>query len=85
MNFRLFDRTYVVRRFYSNRLAGSAIAGVLVCPGDVVVADGDGVIVVPRVVAEKVALHAREILESDKAGRRRLYESLGRPLDQTVK
>jgi regulator of RNase E activity RraA len=61
------------------------IGGVLVCPGDVVVADGDGVIIVPRNVAEQVAKHAREILDKDKAGRKSLYESLGRPLDKTVK
>lgn len=61
------------------------IGGVLVCPGDVVVADGDGVVVVPRAVAEQVAKYASEILVGDKAGRKALYEDLGRPLDKTVK
>lgn len=61
------------------------IGGVLVCPGDVVVADGDGVIVVPRKVAKQVAIYANEVLEKDKAGRRNLYKSLGLPLDKTVK
>lgn len=62
-----------------------SIGGVLVCPGDVVVADGDGVVVVPRSVAEKVAKYAAAILTNDKAGRKGLYESLGRELDKTVK
>lgn len=61
------------------------IGGVLVCPGDVVVGDGDGVVIVPRAVAEQVAKYANEILVKDKAGRKGLYESLGRPLDKTVK
>jgi regulator of RNase E activity RraA len=61
------------------------IGGALVRPGDVVVADGDGVIVVPREHAADVARRARAVLDSDKAGRRGLYERLGRPLDETVR
>ena len=59
--------------------------GVLVEPGDIIVADGDGVIVVPRAHASQVAEYAKGILDGDKAGRRRLYEKLGLPLDDSVK
>jgi 4-hydroxy-4-methyl-2-oxoglutarate aldolase len=58
--------------------------GVLVRPGDVVVADGDGVVVVPREQAGVVARAARQILESDKSGRRGLYRELRMPEDNTV-
>lgn len=60
------------------------IGDVQVRPGDVVVADGDGVVVVPREVALKVAAYAHKIIEGDKAARRDLYKSLGLPDDPSV-
>jgi len=60
------------------------VGGVIVHPGDVVVADGDGVIVVPRKMAFDVARYAHRELANDKAGRRQLYEELGMELDETV-
>jgi 4-hydroxy-4-methyl-2-oxoglutarate aldolase len=59
--------------------------GVLVYPGDVVVADGDGVIVVPREQALTVGRLAREINDDDQKGRRRRFEKLGIKPDETVK
>jgi 4-hydroxy-4-methyl-2-oxoglutarate aldolase len=59
--------------------------GVLVYPGDLVVADGDGVIVVPREHALQVGKLAREIMEGDQKGRAMRYKKLGLPLDDTVK
>jgi regulator of RNase E activity RraA len=49
------------------------LGGVLVRPGDVVVADGDGVVVVPREHAEEVAGYARTFL--DNIGKQR-YEQM---------
>ncbi|MFO7901217.1 MAG: RraA family protein [Planctomycetota bacterium] len=59
-------------------------AGVLVYPGDVVVGDGDGVIVVPREHALEVGRHAREIHDGDEASRANRFDRLGIPRDQTV-
>jgi 4-hydroxy-4-methyl-2-oxoglutarate aldolase len=60
------------------------IGGVVIRPGDVIVADGDGVVCVPREFAKPVAEFAHEILNGDKKARRALYERLGMPLDKTV-
>jgi regulator of RNase E activity RraA len=59
--------------------------GVLVIPGDIVVADGDGVVVVPRAQAEAVTAYARKIMESDQDGRRTLYRKAGLKEDVSVR
>jgi regulator of RNase E activity RraA len=61
------------------------VGGVLVMPGDVVVADGDGIIVVPRAVALEVARYAHKVIDSDKNARRDLYKKLGLPEDKSTK
>jgi regulator of RNase E activity RraA len=59
-------------------------AGVLVFPGDLIVADGDGVIVVPREHALTVGKLAREIHLGDEKSRAGRYKHLGIELDETV-
>ncbi len=61
------------------------VGGVLVMPGDVIVADGEGVLVVPRAQALEVARYAHKILEGDKNARRDLYKQLGLPSDKSVR
>jgi regulator of RNase E activity RraA len=58
--------------------------GVQVRPNDMVGCDADGVIVVPAEVAEEVAIHARAVLLADMRARRKHYERLGMPIDETV-
>jgi 4-hydroxy-4-methyl-2-oxoglutarate aldolase len=60
------------------------VGGVLVHPGDMVVADSDGVVVVPRRAAVRVGQIAYQELADDIRGRRQHYERLGLPLDATV-
>lgn len=58
--------------------------GAQVRPGDMVVCDDDGIVVVPIEVAPEVAVHARAVLLADMRARRKHYERLGRPMDETV-
>jgi regulator of RNase E activity RraA len=60
------------------------VGHVLVMPGDIIVADNDGVAVVPRAKAEQVAGIARWIYEDDEVKRSKIYERIGRPRDWTV-
>jgi regulator of RNase E activity RraA len=60
-------------------------AGVLVFPGDLIVADGDGVIVVPREHALTIGKLAQEINTGDEKSRADRYKRLDMELDETVK
>jgi 4-hydroxy-4-methyl-2-oxoglutarate aldolase len=81
---------YVSRGFNIGRIEFDAVnvpvnlGGVLVRPGDMVVADGDGVVVVPVEKAAEVARVARGILQGDKKGRAKLYKQRGLPPDSTI-
>lgn len=61
-----------------------ALGGVQVRQGDIIAADGDGVIVVPQAIAAAVAEHAQAENQRDRANRRRHYADLGRQPDDTV-
>jgi len=58
--------------------------GALVFPGDLIVADGDGVIVVPRQHALEVGKLARGVMVGDQSSRAKRFDNLGIPLDETV-
>jgi hypothetical protein len=59
-------------------------AGVPVRAGDLVVADDDGVMVVPLETADEAIDRARRIQDADRPTRRDGYLKLGLPLDETV-
>ena len=61
------------------------VGGTLVRPNDVVVADGDGVVVVPLERASTVAKYARTINERDSRNRGNMYERMDIEKDCTVR
>ena len=70
---------------YDTRDCPVSVGGVTVHPGDVVVADGDGVIVVPQKIALDVARIAHEFHDTDKTARRKHYDVLQIPPDETLR
>lgn len=60
------------------------VGGTLVRPDDLVVADGDGVVVVPLELAQDVADVANEIRRSDQRAREGCYGRLGIEKDRTL-
>lgn len=69
---------------YEAKDVAVTVGGVTVRPGDVIVADGDGVICVPQDAAAQVAELANAEHERDMAMRRKHYEALKMERDETV-
>ncbi len=61
-----------------------SVGGVTVHPGDMIIANNDGVIVVPQKIALKVAHYAHEEHERDKKSRGSIYKGLNMEPDDTV-
>lgn len=78
------QKTVIGRLQFDNMNIPINIEGVLVNPGDVIVSDGDGVVIVPREKAYEVTEFARKELEIDKEARRKLYDVMKWNYDNTV-
>ena len=57
---------------------------VLVRAGDGIIADSDGIVVVPQAEADEIAKRAWLVQDKDRRMRRAFYENLGMPYDATV-
>lgn len=82
---------WIVQPMYQGRVewgghsAPVEIGGQLVRPGDLVVADGDGAIVVPEDVIDDVLKYAIQESEQDRIARGALFDALGIPRNDSTK
>lgn len=82
---RFISQTNVIGRLqFDSMNSPVTVGGVTVNPGDVIVGDGDGIIVVPRGIALEVARYAQKEHAQDKKTRKSHYEKLGWEEDETV-
>lgn len=63
-----------VKQTLGNVNVAIVCAGQLVNPGDIVIADDDGVVVVPRALADEVAVKMKRRMENEQTVRRRLAQ-----------
>ena len=81
---------WVVQPMYQGRVefgepdSTVEIGGATVKPGDLIVADGDGAIVVPQDLIDDVLHYAKQESENDRYDRRMLFEVLGIPQDAST-
>lgn len=82
---------WVVQPMYQGRVVFGEpnstveIGGATVHPGDLIVADGDGAIVVPQNVIDDVLHYAKQESENDRYDRRMLFEVLGIEQDESTR
>jgi 4-hydroxy-4-methyl-2-oxoglutarate aldolase len=78
MRFPVWSKTVfaqgTVKETLGNVNVAIVCAGQLVNPGDIVIADDDGVVVVPRAVGDEVAVKMKRRIENEQVVRRRLAE-----------
>jgi 4-hydroxy-4-methyl-2-oxoglutarate aldolase len=78
MRFPVWSKTVfaqgTVKETLGNVNVAIVCAGQLVNPGDIVIADDDGVVVVPRALGDEVAVKMKRRIENEQVVRRRLAE-----------